>query len=645
MQNSQIGELLISNKLITPDQLMHAVEHQAQHPGLPLGQLLCQLGYLKEQDLAYILDANQKRQKLGEILVARQLIDEDKLDNALAYARKKRLPLGKALMKLNYIEEEQLAQAIARQYDLPFFPLGEFRLDVTLANLVNSRYARRNRLAPVRLEGRTVTIAMSYPLSMDEITSLGNACECIVNPVIARESDIQIAQHTLYNIPGTVSRDELNLEISEDSARDSGKSKYISDFISADVDFLVKMILTTGIQRGASDIHLETTEHGMQARYRIDGLLQAVDLGGNTAQISTHARQIVSKVKVLSDMDIAEKRRPQDSSFRMKVTRESVVRNVDFRVSTVPTQFGENVVIRILDKRGSTITLEGLGYLPDQIDSLRHALEKQTGIFLVTGPTGSGKSSALYALLAWLNSPGTKTMSIEDPIEYSMDNVTQTEVNDAIGNSFACLLRAFLRQDPDTIMVGEIRDLETATIAMRAALTGHTVLSTLHTNDATSAVTRLLDMGLESGLITTTLRGVMAQRLVRRSCDKCRVLTPPRPELLAALSLSLDDGHQFMQGHGCDACNFTGYRGRLPIAEIWIPTREELLLISRRPDNIALRNAVFAKGRRLSMLDDGIRRAIAGDTTLEELVRVIPSEQSPDGSSTAASAAISPQGS
>jgi type IV pilus assembly protein PilB len=311
----------------------------------------------------------------------------------------------------------------------------------------------------------------------------------------------------------------------------------------------------------------------------------------------------------------------------MKVARGDSARNVDFRVSTVPTQFGESAVIRVLDKRGTAITLESLGYSPDHIARIKETIDKQTGIFLVTGPTGSGKSSVLYALVDYLNRPGTKTVSIEDPIEYSIEGVTQAEVNDVIGNTFSKLLRAFLRQDPDTIMVGEIRDQETASIALRAALTGHSVLSSLHTNDATSAVNRLFDIGVEAGLLTTTLRGVMAQRLVRRVCERCRERVQPSEELLARLSLDTTVDMPFMQGTGCDACGYTGYRGRLPIVELWIPSREELLLVTSKPDNLSLRAAVFGKRGGLSMLQDGLQRVAAGETTLEELVRVIPCEQ------------------
>jgi type II secretory ATPase GspE/PulE/Tfp pilus assembly ATPase PilB-like protein len=268
-----------------------------------------------------------------------------------------------------------------------------------------------------------------------------------------------------------------------------------------------------------------------------------------------------------------------------------------------------------------------LGYAPDDVAALYKALDKPTGIFLVTGPTGSGKSSALYAILSHINTPGVKTLTIEDPIEFSIAGITQTEVNETIGNTFARLLRAFLRQDPDNIMVGEIRDLETATISMRAALTGHTVLSTLHTNDATSAVTRLIDMGVEPTLLSTTLRCVLAQRLVRHICRQCKISCHPSEHLLAEFGVPAGNKIEFFQGKGCPACHYSGFSGRLPIVELWIPSREELLMINRCPDNLTLRNAVFSQSGRLAMIEKGVRLVHSGDTTLEELLRVVPYEQ------------------
>ncbi|HIJ88561.1 MAG TPA: Flp pilus assembly complex ATPase component TadA [Desulfuromonadales bacterium] len=627
MVEAKLGELLVEKKVITPEQFNLAFEMQRLHPDKPIGQLLCSMGFLSREDLEQVLDINKKRRKLGEILVSQNLINEERLDSALKISLSEKVPLGKTLIRQRLVGEEHLARAVASQYDLKFINLAGVRFDQQMSHFINASFAQRHRIAPVRCRDGVLTIAMAFPLQREELVQLENWCKMRIIAVIAKESDILVAQQKIFNLQNAPNHEELNFEVSEDQIRESNKSRYVSDFISADVDFLVKRIITTGIRDGASDIHLESTALGMDVRFRIDGMLQTIEMGADEVLINPHARQIVSKIKIMCDMDIAERRRPQDSSFKMKVAKGGVVRGVDFRVSTVPTHFGENVVIRILDKRSGTLTLESLGYSPDHVSLLHQALDKPTGIFLVTGPTGSGKSSTLYAILSHLNTPGVKTLTIEDPIEYTIDGITQTEVNDIIGNTFATLLRAFLRQDPDNIMVGEIRDLETATIAMRAALTGHTVLSTLHTNDATSAVTRLIDIGVEPSLIGSSLRCVLAQRLVRHICRKCPVQYTPSDLVLSGFGIPLNSGLKFMQGKGCPECNYTGFSGRLPIVELWIPTSDELLMLSRRPDNPTLRNTVFTQSDRLTMIEDGFRRVPAGETTLEELLRVVPFEQ------------------
>ena len=627
MPDGKIGDLLIHAKLISQEQLDQALETQQISPTQPIGQILCQMGFLKAQDLAYVLDYNNKRRKLGEILISHNLINEERLTSALKISTDEKIPLGRTLIRQHLLEEEQLARAIAVQHDLKYVSLAGIHFDPALSSFINATYAKRLRIVPIRCRDNTLAIAMAYPLQREERFQLESWCKMAIDPVIAKESDIIIAQQKVYKLSAAPTLEELGFELSEDPIRDSGKSKYVSDFISADVDFLVKRVITTGIMRGASDIHLESTEDGMNVRYRLDGILQMIEMGVNNALIGTHARQMVSKIKIMCDMDIAEHRRPQDSSFKMNVSKEGKLRSVDFRVSTVPTQFGENVVIRILDKRSGCITLEELGYFPEDIASLYKTLEMPTGIFLVTGPTGSGKTSTLYAVLSHINTPGVKTLTIEDPIEYSIDGITQTEVNEIIGNTFARLLRAFLRQDPDNIMVGEIRDLETATISMRAALTGHTVLSTLHTNDATSAVIRMIDMGVEPSLISTSLRCVLAQRLVRQICNNCKVPYIPSTLLQSEFGIPAGSGMEFVQGKGCLTCNFTGFSGRRPITELWIPTREELMMINRHPDNFSLRNIVFSVPGRLTMIESGFRRVQTGETTLEELLRVVPYEQ------------------
>ena len=642
MPETRLGELLVNNKLITIDQFTHAMEMQQLSPGQPIGQILCQLGFLKSKDLEFVLDHNDKRRKLGEILIALNLIDEERLKNALTVSKVEKIPLGRALVRQHLLEEEQLARAIALQHDLKFVTLSGVTFDPELPRFVNATFAQRLHIVPIRCRDNRLTIAMANPIQRDELAQLESWCGMPIISVIAKESDIALAQQKIFKIAGTSEPAKVNLELLEDQEREGGKSKYVGTFVSADVDYLTKRIIAAGIRDGTSDIHFESKENGMAVRYRLDGILQTIPLGADDALISANGRQIVSRLKILCDMDIAERRRPQDSSFKMKVTREGKVRSVDFRVSTVPTQFGEDVVIRILDKQSGAITLGGQGYPPEVVTALHRALDKPTGIFLVTGPTGSGTSSTLYALLSHLNTPGVKTLTIEDPIEYSIDGITQTEVNEVIGNTFARMLRSFLRQDPDNIMVGEIRDLETATISLRAALTGHTVLSTLHTNDATSAVTRLIDMGVEASLISDTLRSVLAQRLVRRICGACKAPYHPPGRLLEEFGLSAGSNLEFTRGTGCPACNYTGFKGRLPIVELWIPNREELFQISRRLDNISLRNLVFPGEDRLTMVDDGFRRVLAGETTLEELVRAVPHEQIEAGRKSIAAMASAP---
>ena len=641
MAEARLGELLIHDKFITDNQLEQAMQKQKYNPGQPIGQILCQLGSLKSSDLENVLDRYGKRPRLGQILVAQNLISEERLKNALKVSDGEKQPLGKTLIRQRLLNEEQLARAIAFQNDLKFVSLAEVAFDPELSRFVNATYAQRLGIVPVRCRDRSLTIAMAKPLQREELTQLESWCKMPIVPVIAKESEITLAQQKIFKIARVSEQARLQMELSEEQERDSGKSKYLSDFISSDVDYLAKRIIATGIKIGTSDIHLESDENGMTVRYRLDGILQHIDLGVDTALINSHARQIVSKVKILCDMDIAERRRPQDSSFKMKVTKDGEVRGVDFRVSTVPTQYGENVVIRILDKRSGAITLEGLAYPPETVAEIHKALDKPTGLFLVTGPTGSGKTTTLYALLSHLNTPGVKTLTIEDPIEYSIDGITQTEVNEVIGNTFARMLRSFLRQDPDNIMVGEIRDLETATISLRAALTGHSVLSTLHTNDATSAVTRLIDMGVEPGLLSDTLRLVLAQRLVRRICGQCKVSYAPSGKLLEEFGIAPLGSLEFVHGAGCPACHHTGFNGRLPIVELWIPSREELLLLNRRPDNISLRGVAFPGSGRLTMADDGFRRVQAGETTLEELLRAVPYEQIEAGRGRFAAAANS----
>ena len=628
MPEMKIGDVLIANGLITADQFDKALAIQQENPNLPVGQILCQLGYLTKHDLDVTLNYYRKRLKLGEILIQEQLIDQRMLDHALLTSQKEKIFLGKALIKLRYIQEEQLCRAVAKQYDLPYVSLQNRRFSPELSNYLNPNYSLKHCLVGIEVKDKILTLAMSYPLDPNLLRELENLTKMKIMPVIARESDIIFALEQIYGIRQkaewhTTGGDEVQLDIGDDLSQEESRSKYVLDY---NVELSLKRILTLGVRTRSSDIHLESTEHGMQVRFRIDGILQFLNLSEEEQKISSHGPFMINKIKIICDMDISERRRPQDGSFRVKITTEGVIRNIDFRVSILPTRYGEDIVIRILDKIGP-MTLETIGFSAAYVTELEEMLKRPNGIFLIAGPTGSGKTSTLYALLGRINRPGVKVLTVEDPIEYSVEGIRQTEVNAAIGNTFAEYLRAFLRQDPDHIMVGEIRDLETASIAIRASLTGHTVLSTLHTNDATGVVTRLIDMGVEPSLVASTLRCAIAQRLVRVNCSCCRETYQPEEEVIKVFTLLGLSEMTFLHGKGCPKCNFTGYIGRTPIIELWSPNREEALDINRNLSNNELRKITFRKTSRQTMFDYGLELVRAGETTLEELLRVIPFEQ------------------
>ncbi len=631
MPTLKIGELLIKNNLVSELQVAEALSQKMHHPKLTLGQLLCQMGYIKKSELETILDNFNKRQKIGHLLVSRGVIDEKKLNYALSVSKEEKSQLGQTLIKLQYIEEEHLAQCIASQYDLPFVSLKNLHLGPGLAGFFNYNFAKRHKIVAIHQVGQTITLAMAFPLSKQELADIERSAKIIVNPVIAPESELERVQKAVYHKSSEgkhIQQEHLQIELYDEQPKERNKSKYIDDVIDAEAENLLKLIVTNGIKRRASDIHLERSETGLAVRYRIDGVVQTLNTGNSAGAFNKHSRAIISKIKVLSEMDISEKRRPQDGSFKLQVNTQGSVRRVDFRVSTLLTQNGEDVVMRILDKRGLPFSLSALGIVPHVVEAIKFELDIPTGIFLVTGPTGSGKSATLHSLLAHINSPAVKSLTVEDPIEYSLEGVRQAEVNESIGNTFSKILRTFLRQDPDNIMIGEIRDLETAVLAVRAALTGHTILTSLHANDSTSAVTRLLDMGVEPNFITSTLRGVIAQRLVRINCEACKEPYEPGEKLLKRFAFTDIGKLKLFQGKGCPACSFTGYNGRGPIVELWIPTPDELMLINTRPDGRKLREHVFGdSNNRTSMLEDGLRRVRFGETTLDELLRVVPHSQ------------------
>src|ERR1039457_486433 len=629
MNNLRIGELLVKHKLLTVEQLIKALEQQPSHPNKTLGQMLCQMGLVNKNDLDVILDHYQKRQKLGQILIKQKIIDERKLEHALAVSKKEKALLGDTLMKLNYIEEQTLAQSYASQYDMPFVSLANIYVSPEMAKFIKPSFAIHHKIVTISKVENSVTVAMAFPLEKQLFKDIQSSANITIVPVIAMESEIIQVQKRLYrkSIESKSGQDDLQIEIFEDVKKEKGPAKSVEEANSPEAERLVRKIIALGVKAKTSDIHLECADNGMNVRYRIDGMLQKLDLKEDAGAINNRAQMIISRIKILCNMDIAEKRRPQDGSFRMRVGNFDTIRVVDFRVSSLPTDFGEDMVIRVLDKGMLPMSLQMLGFTPDQLESIHAALETPSGLFLVTGPTGCGKSATLHALLLKVNRPNLKSLTVEDPIEYTIKGVRQTEVNEAVGNNFARLIRSFMRQDPDNIMIGEIRDIESGSLAIKAALSGHTVMSSLQTNDATSTVTNLLHMGIDPSYIISTLRCIIAQRLVRTTCEHCRTPYTPEPQTLRQFLVPPPPGLIFSHGIGCAACNFTGFSGRRPISEIWIPTAEELLMIYERPDNITLRQHVFIDGRRQTMIQDGIARVWRNETTLEELLRIVPYAQ------------------
>ncbi|MCC7143858.1 MAG: type II/IV secretion system protein [Candidatus Eisenbacteria bacterium] len=416
--------------------------------------------------------------------------------------------------------------------------------------------------------------------------------------------------------------EESGVEVIEEELNVAPRSRYSQNEDSPAVQNVVQAIIRKALSMRASDIHLEPSTSGPRLRLRVDGVLQQHELGAMHDGFRTMYRSIVSRIKILSQLDITERRRPQDGSFRMMARSKENLSAVDFRVSTMPTRFGEGIVIRVLEQQRAPRSLESLGLSGEVLEEFNDLVQRPTGIILITGPTGSGKSSTLYAALRTIYEPGIKILTAEDPIEYTHPGIIQAEVNGTIGNSFARYLRSFLRQDPDVIMVGEIRDAETAEMAMRAAQTGHLLLSTLHTNDSTSSVQRLLDLDMEPNSISSALIGVMAQRLVRRICDHCAESYAPERYMLEEWFPSVPDGLTLKRGRGCEACNGTGFSGRVAVAELWAPGAQEILLINKRAASDEIRAQALKRMRGLG--EDALRRALAGETTLEEAFRIVP---------------------
>jgi type IV pilus assembly protein PilB len=558
--------------------------------------------------------------KLGEILLKANLITESQLEQALTQQKSEGGRIGSILIKLGFVNEEDVAQCLGQKYGIPYISLDTQTIDAAVTQLIPPTIAQKHLVIPVSKAGTTLTMAMADPTNVFAVDDVKFMTGLNVRLMIAAESSVRRAidryydsSETLQNVMASIEdagmevmeeQDDLNLNI--------GELKQAVE--EAPVIKLVNLILAEAIKRGASDIHAEPYEKAFRIRFRIDGILYEV-----MSPPMSMKNAIISRLKIMADLDISERRLPQDGRTKVKFK----AREVDFRVSTLPTLFGEKVVMRLLDKSNLMLDMSKLGFAPQALAVFEEAIRAPYGMILVTGPTGSGKTTTLYSALDRLNQLETNLMTAEDPVEFNIRGINQVQIREHIGLSFAAALRAFLRQDPDVIMVGEIRDYDTAEIAVKAALTGHLVLSTLHTNDAPSAVTRLLNMGIEPFLVASSVILILAQRLLRRVCTQCKAPTVVPTNALIDVGLTQEEATAIScyKGRGCETCSGTGYKGRIAIYEVLSLTPELRDLVLSGASALEIKRTAIQQGMRTLRMS-GLEKLKEGITTVQEVVRV-----------------------
>jgi type IV pilus assembly protein PilB len=557
--------------------------------------------------------------RLGTILLREGLISQDQLAGALHDSRANGTRLGFSLIKLGFIKEEELTRMLSRQYRVPAVDINKVAVDARILKLVPGSIAHKHLVLPLRRVGRTLTVAMANPSDPGTLDQLKFVTRHDIEPVVVGEFTLKKQIDHYYGkqedsaLAGLLDEiDVEGVEVIEDRDEDISEAALQAQVEDAPVVKLINGLLTDAVLKGVSDIHIEPYEHEIRIRYRIDGSLREVMKPPMRMRAA-----LTSRVKILADLNIAERRVPQDGRIKLKV-RNKVV---DFRVSTLPVIFGEKIVLRILDQGNLTLDLEKFGFEPKAEKDFMHAIMQPYGMVLVTGPTGSGKTTTLYSALSKINTEDVNIMTAEDPVEYNLHGINQVQVRNEIGMSFAAALRAFLRQDPNIIMVGEIRDIETGGIAIKAALTGHLLLSTLHTNDAPSTVTRMIDMGLEPFNVAAALNVITAQRLVRRICTNCKAEAVYTEEYFAAARLpDTQRGMTFYKGEGCDDCGGTGYKGRQGLYEVMAASQDLRKLIMQGAGVDEIRAQALADGM-LTLRMDGMKKVEQGITTLEEVIK------------------------
>ncbi len=562
--------------------------------------------------------AIERGKGLGELLLREKLVNVEQLHQART-AQKEGEGLGYTLAKLGYVEESHLINFLSRQYGVPSINLDECEVPEDVIKMVPREVAERHNLVPIARQGSTLIVAMADPgniYAMDDVKFLTGLN---VEVVVASETSIHKALERYYGATDYAAvmqdiQEEAEIALLRDE-KGVDVAELQRETEEAPVVRLVNMILVDAVKRGASDIHIEPYEKDFRVRYRLDGVLYEIMRPPNRLK-----NAITSRLKIMSELDIAERRLPQDGRIRLVLGKE---KEVDFRVSVLPTLFGEKVVLRVLDKSALQLDLASLGFEEDQLRHFREAIHQPWGMVLVTGPTGSGKTTTLYSALTELNRTSDNISTAEDPVEINMPGINQVQMKDEIGLNFAAALRSFLRQDPDIIMVGEIRDFETAETAVKAALTGHMVLSTIHTNDAPSTINRLLNMGVEPFLVTASLILICAQRLVRRVCKECAEPVEVSPQALMDIGFSEEEAHQVkpVKGKGCRNCNDTGYKGRISCYEVMPLTDELKEAILQGYSSIELKREAMRQGMR-TLRQSGLAKVKAGVTTIEEVLRV-----------------------
>jgi type IV pilus assembly protein PilB len=559
--------------------------------------------------------------RLGELLIREGLITPAQLEKAISIQRQESGRLGEVLIKLDMVKEDQIVAVLGKQLDVPFFTLGTGMLKPVvgqgLEHLILQEFALKNFVLPLSRTLRSLTVAMFDPLDFILIDNLKKLTGCEINPVIATRSDIKKAIEEFYG-KSAMLRDAVESSYNittttqgegDDLGQELSLDKLIARAEEAPVIKIVDLIIRQAIEEGASDIHIEPFKEKTSLRYRIDGRLCEIPPPAKHLHLP-----IVSRVKILAKMDIAEKRLPQDGAILVRIND----RPIDIRVSVIPTIYGEKAVLRILDRGNKVLDLSSAGFDAKQLEHVRKAINQPYGLVFVTGPTGSGKSTTLYAILSEIKDSSKNIITVEDPVEYKLDGINQVQIKPEVGLTFAAALRSFLRQDPDIMMVGEVRDLETAQICIRSALTGHLVLSTLHTNDAPSAANRLMDIGVEPYMLAPSLLIVIAQRLIRKLCPECKEAYEPTLEQLKGANVKVG---LIYRHKGCAKCNNTGYRGRTNICEVMPCTIEIQDLINQRASYQKIREVARAAGMQ-TLYESGVKKVESGITSLEEVFSV-----------------------